>query len=230
LKLRAALVPTLIALALTVPAAAQAAPSLTADRSCYGPGEPIQLTGAGFTPSGPVALSVDGQQLGTGDADPAGGFVFRDEAPVLAAKQRTYSFTATDQTNLALTASAPVLVTALDVDISPKRGVPGRKWRIQARGFTRGKTLWAHLKRGKKKRNVKLGRLKGACGVLNVKKRLFASDAPTGVYDVRIDTKRKYSTTARPQVFFPVTIFRTIRPAAVSASAARVGEQRVAVP
>lgn len=223
MKPRVALVPTLIALALTVPAAAQAAPSLTADRSCYGPGEPIQLTGAGFTASGPVALSADGQQLGVGTASPAGGFVYTEPAPVVDGKQRTRTYTATDQTNIALTASAPVLVSALNVNVTPKQGNPGRKRRIKARGFTRGKTLWAHIKRGKKKRNVKIGKLKGACGVLSVKKRLFASDAPTGLYEVRFDTKRKYSTTARPQVSFLVSVYRTFR--AASVGSASIGER-----
>jgi hypothetical protein len=220
LKPRAAFAVSAAALALAAPSGAQAA-SLTVDRSCYGPLEPIGLAGAGFTPNGAVALSADGQQLGTGGADATGGFTVGLPAPIIDAKQQTINFTATDQTNLALTASASALVSSLDVIVKPKRGNPGRERRIKARGFTRGKNLWAHIKRGKKRRNVKIGKLKGACGVLSAKKRLFSSDAAPGVYEVRFDTQRRYSTSARPQVAFLVTVYRTFRAASASATGER---------
>jgi len=215
LKPRIALAPTLIALVLAVPATAQAA-SLTVDRACYGLGDRIGLAGSGFTPNGPVALSADGQQLGIGTVDGTGSFTFGEPAPVVESGQRFRTYTATDQTNIALTASARARISALKVTVKPLQGRPAAKRRIKARGFTHGKTLWAHVKRGNKNRNLKIGKVKGACGTLSVKKRLFKPDAATGIYEMRFDTKRKYSTTASQQYLFLFTVFPVFRPASAS--------------
>jgi hypothetical protein len=223
-KLRTALLPGIAVVALAAPGLSQAA-TLTADRSCYGPGQTIVLTGAGFTPSGLVALSTEGQQLGTGPADAAGGFRVGLPAPVVSAKKRTDDFLATDQTDLALTATAPVLISSLDVLVKPAKSPPAKKRRINARGFTTGKTLWAHVRRGKKRRNVKIGKLKKPCGTLSVKKRLFAPDAPVGVYQVQFDSKRTYSSSTRPSVSYVVEVFKTFKLA--SLSTASVGESWV---
>jgi hypothetical protein len=205
--------------ALTVPAGAHAA-SLTAERSCYRSGERIDMTGAGFTPSGPVTLSVSGRQLASGNADATGGFPAWATAPSVTSGQRTFDYTATDQTDLSLTATASVAVTAVNVSVTPKRGNPGTPRRIKARGFATGKTLWAHIKRGSKKRNVKIGKVKGACGKVSAKRQLFESDAPSGVYEVRFDTRRRYSTTAVPQLLFFVTVYRTFASASAGGGAA----------
>jgi len=217
LKLRTAVLPALAAVALLAPATAPAA-TLTVDKPCYGPGEQVRFTGAGFTPSGQVALSVSGQQLGIGTADPAGGFGVGIGAPTIDGKQRTDVFIATDQTNLALTATVPVLLTSLNVNVTPRNGNPGRTKKIVARGFTSGATLYAHVRRNGAKRNIRIGRLKGACKGLTARRKLFSTDAKSGVYKVQFDTKRKYSAKTVPQVAFRVTVFRTARPASASAS------------
>jgi hypothetical protein len=204
-------------MALAAPGLADAA-SLTVDKECYAPGDAVNFAGAGFTPSGAVAISVEGQQLGTGDADAAGAFTLGLTAPTIDGRQRTDTFTATDQTNLAVTASVPVKLTSLDVRIKPKDGNPGRKKRITARGFTDGKTLYAHVRRGKLKRNIKIGRLKGACKTLNVKKRLFSPDAKSGIYKVFFDTRRRYSAKTDQSIGFQVLIYRTLAPASASSA------------
>ena len=215
MKLRTALLPGIALVALAAPGLSQAA-TLTADRSCYGPGQGIVLTGAGFTANGSVALSSEGQQLVTVATDPAGGFVASGPAPDIDAKRRTDDYVATDQANLSLTATAPVLISSLDVVVTPAKSPPGKKRRIKARGFTTGKTLWAHVRRGKKRRNVKIGRLKKPCGTLNVKRRLLARDAATGAYQVQFDSKRTYSVTTVPSVSYFITVFRTFKPASLS--------------
>lgn len=217
MKLRTVVLPSLATLALALPAAAPAA-TLSVDKSCYGPGEAVKFSGGGYTASGPVALSVGGRQLGVGNANAVGEFAATIPAPQIDGKQRTDTFTATDQTNLALTAIAPVKLTSLNVKVTPKNGNPGRTKRIVARGFTNGRTLYAHIRRSGGKRNVEIGRLKGACHTLKVKRKLFASNAATGVYNVQFDTKKKYSAKARPQVAFLVTVFRTFKPASVSST------------
>lgn len=211
----------LAALAPAAPAAAQAA-TLEADRSCYGPGQKVGLAGIGFTPDGGAAVSVDGRQLGVAPVNPVGEFEVSDVAPEISAKQRTYVFSATDQTDPALTATAEVTVSSLAVKVTPSgRTDPAVKRRIVARGFTSGRTLWAHVKRARGKvRNIRVGRLKGACHTIAAKRRLFPRNAKPGAYTVQFDTKRKYSSKTRPNVTFPVTIFRYFKLSSASSFAA----------
>jgi hypothetical protein len=217
LKLRTAVLPSLVVVALAAPATAPAA-MLSVDKDCYGPGQEVAFTGVGFTPNGPVALSVGGQQLGVGTVNQVG-------APDIRGKKRTDLFTATDQTDLSLTANVPVHLTSLNVKVTPKNGNPAKAKRIVARGFTSGKVLWAHIRRGKNKRNVKIGKLKGACKTLDVKRKLFPADAKDGLYTVQFDSKRKYSKKTAPQVSFQVVVFRTLEPA----SASSVGERWIRI-
>jgi hypothetical protein len=205
LKPRTAVLAGLAGTALAVPASASAA-TLRVDRPCYRAGEAVRFSGAGYTPSGSVALSVSGQQLGLAEVDPLGGFDASLEAPEIDGRRRTDTFTATDQTNLSLTASAPVLLTSVNVDVEPRNGNPGEPKRIVARGFTSGNVLYAHVRRGNTGRNVRIGRLRGPCGTLRIRRRLFSLDARTGVYTVQFDARRRYSARTEPQVGFVVTV------------------------
>lgn len=218
MKLRTAALPSLAAVALVAPAAAPGA-TLSVDKRCYAPGEQVRLSGGGYTPNGPVALSLEGRQLGIGGANSVGEFAAGVGAPPTRSKQRSYTYVATDQTDLSLTASAPVRVSSLGVRVTPRNGDPSKRKRIVARGFTSGKVLYAHVRRGKGGRNVKVGRLEGPCRTLTVKRRLFPSDAKPGVYRVSFDTRRRYRAKTIPQVSFVVTVFRTFRLAGASASA-----------
>jgi hypothetical protein len=217
LKLRIALAPSLVALALVVPVSASAA-TLSVDKRCYGPGDAISFTGTGFTPNNQAALSVSGQQLGFATVNPIGEFEAKAGAPIIRAKRRTDVYTATDQANLALTASVPVQLSSLNVKVTPKNGDPSNQKKIVARGFTSGKVLWAHVKRSGKARNVKIGKLQGACKTITKKRKIFPANAATGVYSVQFDTKRKHSANTRPNITFLVTVFRTFRPASLSST------------
>jgi hypothetical protein len=217
LKLRTAVLPSLVAVALVAPATASAA-SLSVDKTCYGPGEKIALSGSGFTPNGEVAVSVSGRQLGVTTANGVGEITVSTGAPVIKAKRRVDFYTAVDQMNLSLAARAPVHLTSLNVKVTPKNGNPAKAKRVVARGFTTGKVLWAHVRRGDAKRNVKIGKLKGGCKTLNVKRKLFPANAKDGLYNVSFDTKRTYSAKKRPQVSFLVTVFHTFKPASASSS------------
>lgn len=218
MKLRTAALLSLLALALVAPATASAA-SLNVNKSCYGPGEKINFSGGGFTPNGEVALSVSGRQLGVTTANGVGEIAASTGAPVIKGKRRVDFYTAVDQIDLSLTAGVPVHVTSLNVKMTPKNGNPAKAKRIVARGFTTGKVLWAHVRRGKAKRNVKIGRLKGACKTLSVKRQLFPDDAKAGLYNLSFDTKRTYSAKKRPQVSFLVTVFHTFRRSSASSAA-----------
>lgn len=211
------MLPSLVAIALVVPVTASAA-TLSVNKTCYGPGEEIAFSGGGYTPNSPVAISVSGRQLGLTTANSVGEIAVSDGAPAIKGKRRTDFYTATDQANLSLTAGAPVHLTSLNVKVTPKNGNPAKAKRVVARGFTTGNVLWAHVRRGKAKRNVKIGKLKGACKTLDVKRKLFLADAEDGLYNVQFDTKRKYSAKTVPQVGFLVTVFHTFRVASASSA------------
>jgi hypothetical protein len=217
LKLRTAVIPALAAAMLVAPAAASAA-TLDVDRSCYGPRQAVKLSGGGFTAGGPVAVTVAGQQLGVTNANQVGEIAVTLPAPAIRGKRRTDTITATDQTNLSLIANVAVNLTSLNVKVTPRNGDPTKSKRIVARGFTTGRTLWAHVRRGDNRRNVKIGRLKGACRTIDVKRKLFLPNAAAGLYNVQFDTKRRYSAKTAPQVSFMVTVFHTFRPASASST------------
>lgn len=202
---------------LAAPAAASAA-TLDVNKSCYGPREAVKVSGGGFTAGGPVAITVAGRQLGITEANQVGEIGVTLPAPAIRGKQRTDKITATDQTNLSLIADVPVRLTSLNVKVTPKNGDPSKSKRVVARGFTSGKTLWAHVRRGDNRRNVKIGRLKGACHTLDVKRKLFLADANPGLYNVHFDTKRLYSAKTAPQVSFTVAVFHTFKPVRAGAA------------
>jgi hypothetical protein len=178
---------------LAVPSAASAATlTVSPQKSCYSSGESVNLLGAGFSPLDNATITRDGTPLGSLSTDANGAF---NGVLTLAQNsgRRTKTYTATDGTNLALTASAQITVSAVRVGLKPANGAPGRLMSITARGFTTGPTLWAHVIRGRSKRNIKIGSLNGACGGLMTRKRLLPRDAALGVHTIQFDTFRRYS-------------------------------------
>jgi hypothetical protein len=193
--------------ALAAPAAATAQNVvLEPDRGCYGAEQVITLTGYGFTPDGDVALSAEGQQLGIGIADYDGIFSASLRAPGIPFAEMGLRFTATDQTYLLNRASAVVRLTALGVGVTPTTGDPARVRRIRARGFFGGRALYAHIRRGERARTVRVGRLRGACRALNVRRRLFPPSVDPGAYTLRFDTSRRPARHGGPSITYAVRI------------------------
>jgi hypothetical protein len=188
------LVVAVVILALALPSAASAAPSLNVvpQKRCYSSGETVNLMGSEFSPSTSVSITRDDDPVGVLNTNTAGAF--NGELTLgqsRGTQQRTY--TATDGTNGSITASAQITVSAVRVKVQPETGSPGRRLTITAAGFTTGKTLWAHIVRGKSRRHVRIGQLKRACGKLKARKRLLRESAPFGVYTIQFDTYRKYN-------------------------------------
>ena len=212
------------AVALVGSAAASAATLTTSPaKPCFGSGDRVTFRGTGFTPGAIVDFTRDGQPV---EADPpitalpdgtvnAALTVFNERG----VEKRSYA--ATDRTNPALTAAAPVAVSELDVDMRPRSGEPSEARRITAVGFTRGTTLWAHIVFKGRARTVKVGALSGACGNLSKRKRLFGADPPFGRHLIHFDTSRRFRT-ARPaqRVSFSFRIFPTSNSGAATASTA----------
>jgi hypothetical protein len=188
--------------------------------ACYRSGEATFIGGTGFTPNGAVAVTSDGNSIGT--LGVAANGTFGGKLTIgLGSGERLRTYAATDQQNPAIVGSTQVRVSALSVNIRPRRSQPGRKERIKARGFTTGKRLYAHVRRGHRyRKNIKIGRLKGACHTLSAEKRFFSRHARTGVYVVQFDTSRHYSSKTAVRVRYQVTLFHTVRAAATAAGSA----------
>jgi hypothetical protein len=213
------------AVALVVPAAATAQATLTAspDKPCFGSGDRVSFRGTGFTPGGIVDFTRDGEPVDpraepiTAGADGTVGArltVFNLRGVV----QRSYA--ATDRTNPTITAATSVTVSELDVNMRPLGGEPTEPRRIAAEGFTGGETLWAHIVFKGRVRNVRIGRLKGACRRLTRRKRLFGADPGFGRHLIHFDTQRRFRRGERPEqrVSFRFQIFGTSNPGAATAS------------
>lgn len=199
------------AVALTAPAAANAAALGAAPlKPCYQAGENVTLAGSGYTPNQGVSLASDGQPLGSDIADPAGNFAGTLRVGV-ASGEKVKTYTATDQSNPANTASVQLRISALTVNLRPKRGRPERRFRIGARGFTNARTLYAHVVRKGFKRTVRVGRLKGPCRKIKARKRLFPKSIANGTYRVQFDGKRRYRRSTKQKVVRGFTVFRTVR-------------------
>jgi hypothetical protein len=196
---------------LAVPATASAATlTISPERSCYGADETVHLRGTGFTPDATVTVTRDGTPLeGSPVADGTGtisaGLKLVKQGGAL--ERRTY--TATDTANPANTASAKIVVSDLDVTMRPTSGDPARPRQIAAKGFTTGsRTLWAHIVFRGSVRNVRIGKLKGACGTLRAQKRLFGRGAPLGQRLIHFDTSREFKKRTAQRESFTFRIFR----------------------
>jgi hypothetical protein len=198
------------AVTLVVAAPAQAATlTLVGSKSCYRAGDTLTLTGSGFTAGGQASIALEGKDLGAVPTDAAGNFSTPLSIGALKGVS-TRTLIATDAANPANVAQAEFLGSALDVTVRPRNGGAGRKLRVNASGFTTGKRLYAHIVRKGYRRNVFIGKLKGPCRTLKLRKRVLPGSTPTGVYTVQFDTKRRYSKKTKVWVRFTVTVSPTV--------------------
>ena len=194
--------------ALAAPSAAHAA-SLTTDpaKPCYRSGESLNFVGSGFTPSSTANLTRDGVFVSPIPTDATGQF---NASLRLQQDQGTQSrtYTATDANNPTLSASVPVTVSAVGVALSPRTGSVSRRFRIRARGFTTGETLWAHIVHRRAKRHVKVGRLRGACHTLRTRMRLLTQSARFGRHRIQFDTFRRYKRDRAVKTTYTIRVVR----------------------
>ncbi len=223
MKLIPAAIVAIALLAVAAPAASAATMTPSPVKDCYRDQETVNLLGSGFTPNSVVSVARDSSPIGTLTTDPTG--VFNGSLQLAQGSgQQARTYVASDSANTTITASANLLVSALSVNVRPTNGRPGKLLRIGARGFTTGKTLYAHIRKGSRLiRNLRIGRLKGDCRKLSTRKRLFSSGTPIGSYSVRFDTNRRYKGSAKVKVDFTVNITRVVRPSSAGASAVAGG-------
>jgi hypothetical protein len=191
------------------------ASTIAVDAPCYLSGGPINATGTGFTPGGPVNYAFDGQLSASGTADSAGNIAQPLTAPILPLRtvQHTYSLAAQDQTNTALAATTSVTVTGRVATVTPHKARPKRKVKFGIHGMPPGGPIFLHYVFHKKQRYVKkMGTAKAPCGTLTVRRRFFPVNRPkVGTWTFQFDDKRRYSKSTQPQIRGPVTIFNTFK-------------------
>ena len=202
MKLRLAGAGAVIMLSAVFASTATAA-GVLADRACYREGATAKFLGGPFQPGQPVAIVLDSRQIGTQAADFAGRVAGR--IPILPSIPRSEmkrSLRMSQVTNPALTAAAVFTETKLYVVTKPRRFRPGSRLRMRAGGFYGGgPTLYAHV-RGPRRRNVRIGRVKGPCGKVSAtRKVLLRRGDPVGVYPTQFDTVRRYRGLAVPPLF-----------------------------
>lgn len=195
--------------ALAFPATASAASlGISPHKRCYSSGESVNLLGTGFAPLSSATVSR-GTTPFPKPLDTDGNGAFNGLLGLsLDSGRETRTYTATDSSDPSLTASIQIKVSSVRVGLKPSNGAPGRILRMTARGFTTGATLWAHVTRGASTRNLKVGRLKGACGDLTARRRLLPRDAAVGVYTVQFDTFRRYRADRPVQDAYTITVSR----------------------
>jgi hypothetical protein len=194
------------AFALLGASAAEAATlSVAGGKSCYRQGDSLILSGTGYTPNASVSITLQGRQLGTLTADASGNISSPLQIGRLSGVKRRV-LVATDSANPANTATTQFLGSALVVTVRPRNGSAARRLRLKASGFTTGKRLYAHVVRGHFRRNVFIGRLKGPCRTLSVRKRVLQPGTRNGIYTVQFDTKKRYSKSTKVRFRFRVTV------------------------
>jgi hypothetical protein len=190
----------ILSIALAVPSAAAGA-TLSVDpvNECYREQQRVFLLAQGFTPNGEVDFTRGDDFSTRLRADASGTIQGNLRLPGVLMGRRTLTYVGTDVTDPGITAQVSLLTTATDVRVKPKTGLPNRRLTIRARGFRGGRTLWAHVRRVKRRgggpvrvRNVRLGGVEGPCWTVRARKRLFRRSTAPGRYRVQFDTFRRY--------------------------------------
>lgn len=189
---------------------------LTVSQPCFLEAQPMLVAGSGFAPGSRIEVKIGDSSRGFPTADPQGRFSGSIPPPPVTSRRRDqqgFTVTATDTGNPAITASTTFQVTRFGLRVTPRRARATSRVRFSASGFRIGRTVYAHyLLRGRLRATVSLGRSRGPCGTTSKRMGLVPlRNPPIGVYDVRIDSRRRYSARTKPQVRAQVSIFRRLR-------------------
>jgi hypothetical protein len=213
------LVLTLAAVAsLPCATAAQAAPTIQTDRSCYSRPTPLRLTGSGFTPGGPLEITAaytypDGQTETAGSfpatADASGALATSFGLAEIETAQLRITVTVNDRTRIAQGAP-PAEQTASTTFTQvffgayyrpwntdgPATAQPGRSATLEASGYldSNSRVLYVHyIRNGRLAKTLRVGRLSGPCAMLTTRFRQFDfRPLKAGTYRVEFDTTKSW--------------------------------------
>jgi hypothetical protein len=200
-------------------ATAQAATlTISPAQSCYVSGQTPNVFGGGYTPNGFVnaAFGTASTQV---QADAAGNIGLTLSLPGVKGV-KGFSVAATDVTNTAITASAPLLVTRLHVDVNPTHAAAGKKLRIKGYGLLGGSKVYMHVRGpGHYRSDTRIAKSHAPCGTFKTHRKIVSSGARSGAYEVRFDAKKKLSGKTKPQTGGTLTITRTFHAVGARATA-----------
>jgi hypothetical protein len=192
--------------ALAVPAAAQAVPTIEPLKPCYvtagtaadPKGEGVEIHAQGFDPNSKVDMTLNGaffegsQGLQVGET----GLLELKEfpAPFVSSGTQPFTVTLTQQGKPEHTVTATPLATRLALQIKPRRARPSQRIRFKGRGFTAEKPVYAHyVFDGKQRARVRMARRTGECGAWSVRKPQFPMRHPEpGRWIVQFDQSKRY--------------------------------------
>jgi hypothetical protein len=205
------LVAVAMAGAVTAPASASAA-SIAVQTPCVVSGQPVNVTGSGFTPN--TMITLDGDASGSATSDATGTFSAPVPAPaVTTIAPKTVTVDATDPANPANTAtvSFPV-VKGVYVSNVPINGRPSEKTTWRFAGFQSGEPVYGHFRlNGTTRRNYRFGTARGACGTLVVRApRVPVRKVLAGKWTLQLDQSPLYAS-ASPHRTFRFQIYRSFQ-------------------
>jgi hypothetical protein len=183
---------------------------------CYVTGDPLSVTGSGFTAG--AAVSLGGDVSGSGVADTAGRVMIATTAPsVPGVRPRTLTVNATDGANAANTAPAVTFQAVRDALLGNyAQAINGRPrqrttWRFA--GFEQNRPVYGHFRlRGKTRRTYRFGLTRGVCGTLTVRaRRVPVRVVRPGLWTLQIDQLRRYSPRTQVRRVLTFRISRTFR-------------------
>jgi len=186
-----------------LPAPAAAA-TITPLKPCYVSAnrkdrEQIQIAAQGLTPNQTATVALNSSVvLSNWQVDPLGNTLPGTiPAPFRPKGQSPFTLTITDNANPANAVSAQSLVTALDVQVTPKSAQPSSRVGFRGRGFTSGPAVYGHyLFNNKPRKTVLLAQTFGACGRFDVRRRQLPIKHPhTGRWILQVDQSREWQAT-----------------------------------
>jgi len=202
--------------ALLAAAPAARAAQIQSDRACYLDGRPVTVTGSGFTPRAPYAVTLDGQAVpqATGAADGMGA-IMGTFTLHLARSDGYHTYTLGVQ-QATTSATTQFTLTHFAASFTPARGDPDTlKVRFRVLGFgldpaAPNPLVYLHYIRpdGHLLKTVLLGRALGPCGAIRRtrKHRLFPFHTSRGTWKLQFDTRRAFAAGTADSPFLYYTI------------------------
>ena len=227
-----------LAAALLTAAPAPAATTVSVARTCYAEGDRIAIDGTGFSPGGPVNLSLErGADVLERTEDPraeddgtvSGTYGVDNETGWFGADETRFDMTLrlVDQTRLGqgqpaespdVTATVSFIFSRWNVGVRTRGGTihPRRAASLRALGYTNaiGKPLYAHWMRGTRRVHTRrLGVLRGPCGDRQTRLRRGFPFRPVlpGSYRVSFNSSRTDPRAQDSIVHRAARVRRTIR-------------------
>lgn len=179
----------------------------------------MPVAATGFTPGANVTVryastttptSID---LASATADAAGDVTVAATPPPftsLGTQEQTFTLTATEDDDAALTATTTFRQVRLGYVTAPARGKPTRIATHTVRGFPIGAKTYLHFRwHGQTKRTVLLGVTSGPCGKVSRRLPLLPTRSHPGTWTVYVDQVALYSKTTQQQLKYTFVISRT---------------------